>query len=163
MPVRVLPIPGGCLPPRRRFARSRLAGLKAIRLPPLQEATESRSKRIFPYTRLVGFARSTGWGRRCVGVLLIAAGIILVGFSWWRAAYRAKSEAQRILSALGAEEEPSERSALALVALAHSDHEVRVAFLRAALGSGNGLGAIESREQGISVALSQVDYSEAVS
>ncbi len=67
------------------------------------------------------------------------------------------------MSALGTEEEPSERSALALVALAHSDHEVRVAFLRAALGSGNGLGAIESREQGISVALSQVDYSEAVS
>lgn len=116
----------------------------------------------FPYTRLVEFAKAALWGKRRGGVFLILAGIIVVGSFWWHNAHRAKAEAQRILAALGDGEEPSPQVATALVELGRSDHDVRLAFLQSVLASEARSRTLHIHELGVSVAVSQVDYSEAV-
>src|ERR1700682_5118242 len=99
---------------------------------------------------------------RRLGVFLTLAGAGIWVLSLWQDSIRADSEAQRLFGALGMEEEESPRDASVLIALSHASRAVRTEFLREALKSDEAADKLRLHEQGLSVALSQVDYSEAV-
>jgi hypothetical protein len=99
---------------------------------------------------------------RGFGVLLAVAGIAVWGLSIRQRLARATADAQRIVDALGTAEEESSQDAAALIDLSRASRAVRAAFLRVALRSEVGAGKVRLREQGISVALTHVDFAEAL-
>jgi hypothetical protein len=112
----------------------------------------------FAYTRLVELSKSSRWALRGIGIFLVLAGAAI----WVLSARTESPDAQRILDLLGTEQDESSQDAFALTELSHTSHAVRRAFLREALGSEAAAGKVRVHEQGISVALSRVDYAEAV-
>ena len=116
---------------------------------------------MFPYTRLVESVKISRWALPAAGVFLSVAGAAIWWFWTGDHTPRATSDAQRIFSALGTDEEETPQDAAALVELSRADRAVRVAFLREALTNEAASGKLRVHEQGITVALSQVDYSEA--
>jgi hypothetical protein len=99
---------------------------------------------------------------RGIGVLLAVAGVGLWRLSIMQGLARASAEAKPIFDALGTAEEESAQDAAALIQLSHSSRAVRAAFLRYALQSEAAADKVRIHEQGISVALSRVDFSEAL-
>src|SRR4029078_6882185 len=98
---------------------------------------------------------------RIFAVSLAFAGAAIWAFSPWQARIRGDSEARALRGALGTAEEESPQDASALVALSHANRAVRTAFLREALSSEEAADKLRLHQQGLSVALSQVNYSEA--
>jgi hypothetical protein len=99
---------------------------------------------------------------RVIGVVLAIAGAA----TWVVAARlnssRVSAEAQRLFESLGTQEEESPKDAATLVEISQATPEVRAAFLREALQSDAAADKMRLHEQGLSVALSQVNYSEAI-
>ncbi len=116
---------------------------------------------MFPYTRLVESAKRSRWAPGAIGVILAVAGVAIWWFSTVEQDPRATSDAQRIFGALGSDEEETLQDASTLIELSHADRSVRTAFLREALASESAADKLRLHELGISVALSQVNYSEA--
>jgi hypothetical protein len=115
----------------------------------------------FPYTRLVAFLKIPRWALSGIGILLVLTGAAIWLLAARSESPRAASDAQGILETLGTGEEESAQDASALTELSHASRAVRTAFLREALAGEASAGKLRVHAQGISVALSQVDYSEA--
>jgi hypothetical protein len=101
------------------------------------------------------------WALRGIGILLVLAGAVIWVLSAGLESPGAASDARRLFERLGTGDEESAQDASALTELSHASRAVRIAFLREALASEAAAGKLRVHEQGISVALSQVDYSEA--
>ena len=102
------------------------------------------------------------WALRAIGVLLLAAGA-----SVWLVSLRSersgvKAQAHQLFEALGGEEAETAKDASALVTISQAPRVVRAALLREALSSEDAANKLRLHEQGLSVALSRVNYSDAV-
>ncbi len=99
---------------------------------------------------------------RALAVLLIIAGVAIWVYSSMRGDPRAVEDGKRILASLGSGDGESAQEDAALVELSHARREVQISFLREALHSEAAADKLRRHEHAISVALSQVDYAEAL-
>ncbi len=93
--------------------------------------------------------------------MAIAAGALLFAYAVHQEKQKAHAEAERLLGDLGSEDEEGSHDLAALKALARAPLSVREAFLEEGLASEESAAKLRVHEQGLSVALSQIRFSDA--